>query len=232
MGPWGRATSLSARSWVGSAPSRAVESPDVTTLPRRLDRSCVVMCANEVDGLIGRGTVQHHYACEGRTCPAATSAARDLNSFRPSPPPGFAECVQGVALVAREPKVRPANPSLLPAHGRRGSPEQVQPEVRTPSSQRRSAQPATPDQSARRKAQHACSRRVPRSSHILSVGTRPTAVATCRASFGRLATLRPCRLRSPQRGGSRSVPVRDRHAERASDQSSNGSRRAAGVDRV
>ncbi len=60
---------------------RGVEPRNVASLPRCLDRRCVVVFADETDRLIGGYAVQHRKAGEGSTCPAAPSSTGDLDSF-------------------------------------------------------------------------------------------------------------------------------------------------------
>ncbi len=124
--------------------------------------------------MIGRYAIQHRKTGERSACPAAPSAASDLDSLAPSSTPRFTQCVPRVSLVDRQPQVRPTNPSLFPVHGRRRGPaQQVEPEVRRHTTRHRLPQATAPDRSTGRQTKHAWSGRAPDLGHSLSVCSGP-----------------------------------------------------------
>jgi hypothetical protein len=88
--------------------TRSAKRPDVTLLPRCLDRARVVVATHIRDRLAGWYSIQDRQAGQGRTGAPAPTTARDLDPARGRALPRFAQRVLGLGALDRQPEVGPA----------------------------------------------------------------------------------------------------------------------------
>jgi hypothetical protein len=150
----------------GRAESSLLGPPgDVAALTGRLDRIRMVVLAHERDRLGAGDAVEDGEAGQRGAGAPSSAGAGDLHSFGRGTLPGFGQSGQHGGFIGGQAEVRPPEPAGFPGDGWRSATEQVDAEGRPGPVGQRLAEAAASYQPARRQAQDARCRTVPRFTH-------------------------------------------------------------------